>query len=244
MFSASYEHAVLYLDRHRNIEPAVYNASRLNEQPVPANDDENNQDRADSPHSELNDENGLNENQHDEQAAPTNDTVMNVSESNNADGFHPDQSPESANIFEQQPEEVHMDQVEEIINNVVDPLQITHIKLEPEILDNYSSNINSVDQLLLPEENDESLQEIVVDDDLTFYVGKSGYAMPTQSSLILVKRQNDAVSGDVAYKEMVICFRTCFHFFCEKMKCFDYILDFLLNVFCFLIVGKWSRLFS
>lgn len=172
------------------------------------------------PDSESNDVNDLNDNQHDEQTAHAD-----VSESNDTDGFNLDRSAESANIFENQPEETSIDQVEELINNDLDPLHQNDIKVELEVLDNYSSNIDSVDQLLSSAEKDEVIQEIVVDDELTFYVGKSGYAKPTQCSIILVKRQNDVVSGDVAYKELVISFQNCFHFSCEKMKCFDYILD-------------------
>lgn len=50
----------------------------------------------------------------------------------------------------------------------------------------------------------EEIDEVVIDDDLTFFVSKEGFAKPLQTTVdSYVKQENDLISGDIPYYNKV-----------------------------------------
>lgn len=69
-------------------------------------------------------------------------------------------------------------------------------------LENYSQNNDAINELL------ENAIETTIDDDLTIVIGAYGTPKPFRTTLQgLVKRQNDALSGDKPFNENVSCLK-------------------------------------
>lgn len=123
-----------------------------------------------------------------------------------------EQRSEYGNLFEQQPEdEIHHDTDD---NHATDPLLIDSAQVKQEysnLVENHASNSGDIDRLLDIEESEtlvdneesETYVEDVVDDDLTFLIGKSGIPKPREVHSTLIKRENDPLSGCISYDDIV-----------------------------------------
>lgn len=123
-----------------------------------------------------------------------------------------EQRSDCGNLFEQQPEdEIHHDTYD---NHATDPLLIDSVQFKQEyndLVENHASNSGDIDRLLdieksetpVGNEESETYVEDVVDDDLTFLVGKSGIPKPREVHSTLIKRENDPLSGCISYDDTV-----------------------------------------
>lgn len=98
-------------------------------------------------------------------------------------------------------EEVMISQIEEIVNEF-DPLSTNYdaiIKTESTVI--HARNADEIEQLL--NQSQEIFEEDVYDDDIVFFVPRTGFPQPPTEMVCLVKRESDEMSGDVPYNDTV-----------------------------------------
>lgn len=209
-FTVHYEDAILYKVHHRNVEPPTFNEARLNEEPIPFLGNEI------STGENPTDESSIDENINDAIGSPQisieNESVQNASESVDGDNGVNDENGYD-NLFNIDPEDEINGGAGEI--EASDPLQINTAQFEikqehNELVENHAENDIDIDELLENSQNelatnsqDETLEEVKVDDDLSIIVGKSGIPKPKGMRYKLVKREKDPFSGSIPYDDIV-----------------------------------------
>lgn len=182
MFSDEFEKALADANDRRNIKPAIYNAKRLTEQPVPqisvaVNAD--NTDNADNEHHAIDHNTILSEPEID-----FSDEVAGLDNTQN------DSQPT-------------IDPLQMSFTDI-------SVKTEMDTINLLGSNNEAIDTLILDADDDLVTVEDVVDDDIVFMVGPNGYPKPYVVSVDpkcnLIKRENDKLTGNIPFNENVRIF--------------------------------------
>lgn len=82
-----------------------------------------------------------------------------------------------------------------------DPLSIASNVIKTETTTIHTRNADQIDQLL--NQSQDSFDEDVYDDDLVFFVPKTGFPQPPIEVISMIKREGDEMSGDISYNESV-----------------------------------------
>lgn len=206
-----YDDAVRYLNEHRNIGRPTYNHRRLKERPLPSHGGSHSQDNdlfsfafddsddSDEDISIQNDtEQSLNETVSTSHQGDINEMDVSVNEPETTNDNVSEEAVDFNSVLFNEDEHA-----------VVDPL--TPIKREVPLYEICAANNAEIDELL------DEPTEFVFDDDVTIIIGKCGVPKPWAiTSDTLIKRQNDAMSGNIAFNSTVSVIFVEFY----KMKLF------------------------
>lgn len=230
----SVDDALEYANKHRNIEPAIYNDERLTEYPIPDADEIDEIDESingDGIDDELlvqqNENGGENEHLGDTHQNEGDESILGENNASNVTNSSTNPDPIEEIMMEMSLTDSNERNTTSSLNDEsIDDTQI-NVAVSPTnetVAGNQSDaavgNINAIDPIkcepcLLLEPVSRNINELedlltgdivdVYDDDVVITIGKKGFGKPIQITIDgLIKHENDIVSGDVAFSDIQV----------------------------------------